>query len=209
MKTMAPVLLSIGGAIIAITTAIAGARGAFRGVVPLTPYLIAYGVAVLAFIIAAFLYYAQDERPNVAPVRYDNAPTGTARSLLGNEGLVVTNDGDPAYEVHLVSGNVGDSTPTYQNRIQRLTKNEAEGFFPINMQRRDGGGLLGGLFEEMRQNKVEALPVTIRYKNGKGHRYRTTFKIIRDVTAAHGLSIKDVHHGRDWFGLLRSRLGRK
>jgi len=53
MKNLAPVFLAIGAAIIAVTTAIAGARGAFKGAVPLTPYLISYGVAFLSFLTAA------------------------------------------------------------------------------------------------------------------------------------------------------------
>ena len=71
------------------------------------------------------------------------------------------------------------------------------------MQRADASGLLGGLFEEMRVNDVETLPITIRYKNGKGHKYKTTFKIARDVSMHLGLGIESVSHGRDWFGFLR------
>jgi len=122
MKTLAPVFLALGTSIIAVTTATAGARGAFKGTVPLTPYLIAYAVAILFFLAAAVLYYSHDEKPNVAPVRYDKSPPGTPKNLVGHSGLVVANDGDPAYEVHLVSRKVGKSTPEFWNRIQRLEK---------------------------------------------------------------------------------------
>jgi hypothetical protein len=225
MKSLAPWFMAIGAAIITITTAIGGARGAFRGTVPFTPYLIGYGFALLAFIIAGILYYAQDETPSVVPVRYDSAPASPrkidgvwcradgapfsteeilrAKHTLGYHGLLVTNDRDPAYEVHVVSGKIGDSVPTFGNSIQRLSKNDGEGFFPINIQRADGVGVLGGLFEEMRTKNVAALPVTIRHKNGKRHYYKTTRKVVRDVTAIGGLSINDVHHGRDLFRFLR------
>src|SRR5258707_104477 len=118
MKTLAPIFVAIGAAIIAITTAVAGARGAFVGKVPFSPYLIIYICSVFAFTVAAILYYSQDEKPNIAPVRYgtystsarqingqwckpDGTPFSTeevlkAKHLLGYKGLVITNDGDPA-----------------------------------------------------------------------------------------------------------------
>ena len=127
-----------------------------------------------------------------------------AKHMMGYQGLLVANDSDPAYEVHVVSRKIGDSILTFENQIQRLTKNDGEGFFPINIQRPDGGGMLGGLFDEMRSKNIDALPITIPYKNGKGHCYKTTCRMIRDVTAIGGLSIKHVHHGRDLLGFLRS-----
>src|SRR5437667_5300449 len=66
-----------------------------------------------------------------------------AKHMMGYQGLLVANDSDPAYEVHIVSRKIGDSIPTFKNQIQRLTQNDGEGFFPINIQRPDGGGLLG------------------------------------------------------------------
>ena len=71
------------------------------------------------------------------------------------------------------------------------------------MQRADGSVLLGGLREEMKDNDFAALPITIRYRNGKGHNYKTTFRITRDVRMHLGLGVEGVSHGRDWFGFLR------
>jgi len=183
------------------------------------------GVVGLALIVWA--QFHEDGTPSVVPVRYGSAPTsprqingvwckadGTpfsmeevlrAKHMLGYQGLLVANDGDPAYEIYVLSGKIGDSTPTFENKIQRLTKNDGEGFFPINIKLAGGGGLLGGLSEEMRTKNIATLPITICYRSGKRRRYKTTCKIARDVSAIHGLSIEDVHHGRDWFGFLRIR----
>jgi hypothetical protein len=202
MKKIAPVFLAIGAAIITITTAIAGAQGAFRGIASFTPFLFAYGIALLAFVAAALSYIAQDEVPNIAPVRLGKAVT-VAHHQLGSWGLFVTNHGDPAYEVHPTGGKVGDSTLIFHRSLQNLSKSDGEGFFPIYIQRADGGTLLGGLFDEMRTKQIDALPIRISYRNGKGHRYKTTCKIARDVTASGGLAIINVRHGRDFFGFLR------
>lgn len=202
MRLIAPVFLALGAAIITITTAIAGQQGAFRGAVSLTPFLIAYGVALVAFVIAAFSYMAQDEAPNIAPVRLGK-PATTAHHKLGSWGLFVSNYGAPGYEVRVISGMVGDSTPIFQHSIQSITNNDGDGFFPINLERADGSGLLGGLFDEMRGKDVDIVPITMRYRNGKGHHYKTTCKIIRDVAEPEGLRIIDICHGRDFFGFLR------
>jgi hypothetical protein len=198
MRSLAPVLLSVGGAIVAVTGAIGGAKGAFNGKTLMTPYLVAYAVAAFSFVAAGIISLVEEETPNVAPVRYDDAPRGSDKNLLGRIGLVVTSDGVPAYEVHLISGKVGDSIPQHERQIQRLSASDGEGFIPINMRRADGSGLLDGLFDEMVRNKVEALPVALRYKSGKGHSYKTTFSLVRDVLSPRGLSIKDVRHGREW-----------
>lgn len=220
----ATVLTTVGGVIFTLTTAIAVATGAFTGKASLWPYLVGYGIGAMAFVAA---YLMHDERPCVSPVRYGAAPTSakqingkwcradgtpfsteeilSAKHLLGYSGLIVDNNCDDAWEVYVTGGTVGDSTPTFDNRIQRLTKNMGEGFFPINILQAHGGGLLGGLFEEMRTKDVKTLPLTIWYKNGKGHRYKTTCNIVRDVRAVHGLSIEGVHHGRDWLAFLRSK----
>jgi hypothetical protein len=57
------------------------------------------------------------------------------KHLIGYQGLVVANDTDPAYEIQIVSGKVGDSVPTVENRIQRLTKNEGEWVLPDQLNR--------------------------------------------------------------------------
>lgn len=58
MKSLAPIFLAMGTAIVVITTAtgIALAPDTFdKGTVSLTPYIVAYGTAVLAFLIAGLL----------------------------------------------------------------------------------------------------------------------------------------------------------
>jgi hypothetical protein len=61
MKSLAPWFMAIGGAIVAITTALAGARGAFAGTVPLAPYLYGYAVAIAAFLTGGVLYLRQGQ----------------------------------------------------------------------------------------------------------------------------------------------------
>jgi hypothetical protein len=57
MKNAAPVFLALGTATVVITTltGIALAPDGFRGAVSLTPYGIAYSVAVVAFLISGIL----------------------------------------------------------------------------------------------------------------------------------------------------------
>ena len=70
MFRLAPVLLALGAAIIAITTSLANARGAFNGRVPIAPYACVYGCAALAFIVAGILFYGQDrQKPMLSIIR--------------------------------------------------------------------------------------------------------------------------------------------
>jgi hypothetical protein len=71
------------------------------------------------------------------------------------------------------------------------------------MKRKDGSNLLGGLTEEMQDQDILRVPIIIRYLNSKGHRYKTTCELERDVRAPHGLSVIKMRHGRDLLGLLR------
>jgi len=74
MKSLAPWFMGLGAATIVVTTALAGARGAFTGKVLLSPYLYAYGVALLAFIVSGILFYKQGQdskhKPNIIPIRF-------------------------------------------------------------------------------------------------------------------------------------------
>jgi hypothetical protein len=165
--------------------------------------------------------------PSIVPVRYDSGQSSARQNEVGQwcnadgkimstadvlrarhwvnlYGLVVRNYGDPAFEIKPI-GNVpvGKSTLVFGGDLPNWTRDDGEGFLPINMERKEGGSLLGGLFDEMKDQDIVIVPITIRYVNSKGHRYKTTCKVERDVRAPHGLSVIKVRHGRDLLGFLR------
>jgi hypothetical protein len=224
MKNLAPWFMASGGAIFTLVTAIAAANGALSGKAPVAPYLYGYAVGLLMFVTGFILYFFLDEdSPNVAPVRYgttavsprqingqwckaDGTPFTTDEMLKSQHlarwrGLVVVNDSEhPAYEVHVANGKLGISAAIFDGHISRLTKNDGEELFPIVLELEGCGAILEGLFSEMKEQNVTALPVKIRYKNSRGRRYETTCKIITDAREVHGLGITDVHRRRDLFG---------
>lgn len=217
--------MGLAGVLAGIGTAIANANGAFAGHPSWAYYL--WGVSSLLIIIAIMLsLLPAQHKPEVIPVRYGSVSTsprkiggqwckadGTsftteevlrAQHLLGLNGLVVVNDGDPAHEVHLPSGKmVGKSHMIVENRISRLTKNDGEGLLPINFKLENGGIILGGLCEQLCKYDVDSIPIVVRYRDSLGQRYKTKCKIGRNVTAVGGLTISNVRHGRDLFGFLR------
>ena len=118
--------------------------------------------------------------------------------------MAVTNDGDTAFEIKAGSNKkIGRSSPVFENKIARLSRNE-EAFFPINIILGDGSGLLGGLFEEMQKWHVSELPFVLRYRDSKRRHYKTTFRFVVDVSVPAGITISEVHSGRsDIFWFLR------
>jgi hypothetical protein len=227
MKNLTPVVLALLALAGALTIAILNANNLLVGKARLLPWL--YGACVFLFLLAVGLFIMQaatdDPEPLVAPVRYGTfatsarqidgrwyKPDGTpftteevlrAKHLVNLHGLVVVSESDPAYELSIGNRKVGTSTAVFGNRIPRLAARDGEGFFPINMELANGSGLLGGLPDEMKTQDVLVLPIKIKYRNSKRNRFKTTCKIVRDVTQPHGLAIRDVNHGRDLFGFLR------
>src|SRR5215475_7200644 len=105
MSRLAPVLLAVGAAVVAITTALASAHGAFTGRVSLVRYICAYAVAAFLFFVAGILYYKQDRpKPRIIPLRY-GAFTEGIRSINGRWHKA---DGTPfTVEESVIKRNVG------------------------------------------------------------------------------------------------------
>ena len=191
-------------------------KGPSAGAISLVVGLMVIGIGYLA---------SPDGYPKIIPLRYDKGPAsplqnnagqwckpdGTPCSTadvlrgkhwIGRYGLVIRNQGDSAFEVQPRNNiPVGTSRITFDGSLPNWAKDDGEGFFPINMELANGGGLMGGLFEEMRDKNIASVPITVTYKDSRGRRYKTMCRIDRNVIAPHGLAITDVHHGPDilWF----------
>ena len=215
--------------LVGIGTAFANANGVFSGHPRV--YLWIYGAALIVFLFGIALHFSASNsgEPRIIPLRYDKGPSSPyqnasgqwcradgvimstadvlrAKHWINRFGLVFQNIGECAFEVAPVNFvPVGTSKLVFEGHLSNWAQENGEGFFPINMERRDKSGLLGGLFEEMKDHNIVSVPITIKYRNSKGCRYRTTCEIERDVTSPHGLTVVRVRHGRDLFGILRRK----
>ena len=206
MKHLAPWFVAIGAAVIAITSAIAGQRGAFTGKISLTPYLLAYGVAVVAFIVAGILFNRQGhdskDRPNIIPIRFgylSNAPHNafTATEVLAGkqyleQGLIFRNDGEPAYQIAIPAiSKVGSSKLLFPGKLGRLDKSQGEAVLRTIIERAPHSFILSGLFDEMKDNNIDCVIVTIEYR-GDSHTawWATICDIERNVAVEGGLEIR-------------------
>jgi hypothetical protein len=187
----------------------------------LTVFIVGVALILIAY------FFGSESAPAIIPLRYDSGQSSARQNASGQwcnadgtlmstadilrakqwinlYGLIFRNHGDPAFEIRPINNvPVGKSTMIFDRDISDWTQGDGEGFLAINMKREDGSGLLGGLFEEMREQDIVSVPVTIRYLNSKGHRYKTTCVIERNVRAPHGLSVAKVRHSRDLLGFLR------
>ncbi len=67
MKYLIPILVGGATIIVAVTTALAQAHGAFSGRVPLTPYLYGYGAALLLLVIAVVMAVQAAKQEKIPP----------------------------------------------------------------------------------------------------------------------------------------------
>jgi hypothetical protein len=106
MKYLIPVLLTGATIIVAVTTALAQAHGAFNGRVPWTPYLYGYGAAAVLFLIAAAMAVNahRQERPRSAYPALDfeftpeTTTTSVAADYVPKLMLTIVNRGDSAIQ---------------------------------------------------------------------------------------------------------------
>jgi hypothetical protein len=200
MKNMVPLVIGIAGIISAIATAIANVNGVFVGRVYWVPRL--YGLSIVLFGVAAIIgiYNSKREhkpKPLVVPLRYGRSPFLGTRAM-GHHGLVVVNHGEPAYDVSILPSEVqvGTSKLRFEGSKSTFTKADGDAFFASSIEISPGSSLLGGLFDEMRKQRVDSICVELIYKDAENHWYKTIGEIERDVNEVGGLSVKYIRQKR-------------
>lgn len=113
-------------------------------------------------------------RPLIIPVRYGKNP-------LNRHGLLIRNDGEPAFDVSIENAQVGTSTLKFWNDFPGLTKGDGEVLLESYIELSPSNGLSGnGLRDEMIRQAIEAITVDIKYKNANNSWFVTTCKLERD-----------------------------
>ena len=116
------------------------------------------------------------------------APAGHGNMIPGQwQGLIIVNDGEPAYDVSFGSIHIGKSAMVFTRGIQRLTKEDGKAHCEYWIKQDSGTDVPGGLFEEMVRYSIDAVDLPIRYKDGNNQWYETTVKLERDVMAPTGI----------------------
>jgi hypothetical protein len=138
-------------------------------------------------------------RPRVVGVRYG------LQASDNRSGLFLFNEGEPAYDVTVSDVRLGTSTLVFHNKtIARLVKEDGSVLCETWVEHESGGGLIGnGLFYEMRSQRVDAIEVPIRYKDGDNHFYITRCQIERDVSASGGLVVRYIDQKLDGSSISR------
>jgi hypothetical protein len=118
-------------------------------------------------------------RPKIVPVRY-------GASLDRHYGLFVRNDGEPAFDISIENVSIGTSQLQFCTELQGLTKYEREVLFEASIELSPGSALLGsGLRDVMIKANIDAVPLSIKYKDGENRWYTTTCNLERDFR--HGI----------------------
>jgi len=201
--------LGVAGILAGIGTAIASANGAFAGHPHLHYWF--YGAAALLVLVAIIggisgMTKGGHPAPRIVATRYGQSSTGTALHShgypVGRSGLILVNDGEPAYEIGVYPGKVslGAYKLCFENTIRRLTKNDGEAQLSTWIERSKSEGILGNdLFHFMRENNIVNVTIPIRYKDSSEKWYRSVCHIERDVVHSRdGLVITSSYRGRAW-----------
>jgi hypothetical protein len=179
MKYIVPVFIGVAVMTVGITTALAQYNHAY----PLTaPYLYGYASALCLMIVAAVVAVriAQQEHPmpRIVATRYGEGNVGTGIHShgypTGKSGVILVNDGEPAYEVGVYppAVSLGRFKLCFENTIRRLTKEDGDAQLTAWIEQSNNVGILGdGLFEFMRQKGLTEAKIPIRYKGSNERWY--------------------------------------
>jgi hypothetical protein len=207
-----------------VATALVGIGGVlFSGHHVYTAY-VSWAIALCLFIIAWFMATHEERpRPLIVPIRYGRFDDGIRQingrwvkangtlfsgedvllgKHVGKYGLLVKNDGEAAYDVTVSEPHLGRSRLRFEADKARLTREDGEEFFGawIELGAEEHSvntTVLGsGLFEEMRQQKLREVEVTLTYKDADNRWYKTTGIIQRDASADGGLTVRYVKQER-------------
>jgi hypothetical protein len=126
-------------------------------------------------------------RPKVVPVRFIKPPTQTFA------GLMIANDGEPAYDVSISPVQIGTSTLEIEGGYPRLIKNEGEQYCRVWIRKENRGVATGNdLLSEFVSQGLTEISLIIRYKDGDNRWYVTECKLERDVLTSNGIAVKYV-----------------
>ncbi len=128
----------------------------------------------------------QGHVPRIVPVEHGITKPGQWR------GLIIANDGEPAYSISFPSVQVARSKMVFTRGISRLAKEDGKIHCEYWIEQEPGSGSPGGLFEEMVRQNIDAIELPIRYKDGGNQWYETTVKLERDVMAPTGIQAEYV-----------------
>jgi hypothetical protein len=114
-------------------------------------------------------------RPKLFPVRY------VAKSRDHRYGLVIKNNGEPAFDVSIESVEIGKARLKFETDRPSLTMDDGDVLFVAWIEESPGSGLLGsGLRNVMIKKNASAIPVSVKYKDGDNRWYRTICNLERD-----------------------------
>lgn len=125
--------------------------------------------------------------PKIRALRYGKEPP------RGAAGLVITNDGEPAYDVYIPEIRIGTSLLRINCEIARLTHSDGDKLCEAWIQTSPNSSALGsGLRDEMVKQNISSIDIPIQYKDDENRRYRTLCKLERNVRALGGLAVRYV-----------------
>lgn len=205
MKYAVSVLIAMATAAFLLTGILAQHKHSFE---LSYPYVFGYifGLALLVVALVLSFRTARQEQPTprVVALKYSQWKTGTGLHShgdpIGMYGVIVVNDGEPAYEicVHPPVVDIGPFQLQMENTVRRLTRNDGEGQLSAWIKESNGSGVDGkGLFELMRRNGITDVMIPIQYKDSAERWYKTVCHIKRDVSRARdGLVVTFQFRGR-------------
>lgn len=197
MKNIVPVILGAAAIICSVATAIANANGRFVGRAYLVPWFYALSVVLLVTaVVVIFRPHREDRlKPLVIPLRYGSMLLKKG----GHHGLIVSNHGEPAYDVSVSTDEilVGTSILRFEGNKPTFTKADGEAFFIGTIEESPHSHTMGSaLFEKMRKHQVNEITVELIYKDAENHWYKTVGQIERNVSEPGGLSVRYVQQKR-------------
>ncbi len=145
--------------------------------------------------VSVYQKFQPSSKPLVVPLRYGPSPPSAGKHAMGHHGLIVTNHGEPAYDVSVSTPKIqiGTSELNFQGSKPVFTKADGDTFFIGTIELAPHSRTLGdALFEEMRKFHVDEITVKLIYKDAENHWYETIGKIERDVMATGGLLVRYV-----------------
>lgn len=203
MNPKIPIAIGVAGILAGIATAIASANGAFAGHPRLYVWLYGGAAVLIAVALVLALTTTDQKTPHIVATRYGRGTLETGIKSrgypTGEWGLIVVSDEEPAYEISIYPSVVvfNGNKLHFGNRITRLTKLDGEAEISAWIETPDRGSVLGsGLFEFMRQNRIDEINISVLYKGARNRWYKSICKIERDVTVSGGLAVRTEFHGR-------------
>jgi hypothetical protein len=121
--------------------------------------------------------------PKVRPVSY-----GARSETNSRTGLIIANDGEPAYDISIPNIEVGQFRIQITPRFTRLSKEDGPQSCPVSIQNPTGTLFNGDvLLDVMRSQDAGRITFSIRFRDSDGHWYVTTCKLELESTMVAGI----------------------